>query len=248
MPFQTVASGGYVPSSAGLKVSSSLLPSGAVFGSPVPIQVSFTTLGNFGTGNPVTKLQVQRRPGGTWMDVSGATVTDNGTIRAVCFGVAVRVSIPTLTAPGTVATAPRVLLVAEPLTRPNQSSPMLMVASHTAALASGTTGTLPTAAGVAGHGSMDPSRLGGPIDLAHSLVFLTVEGAGSATIQGLYRDGASSPALGSGSGAWITESASISTAAQVAIESHAEAFRMNFTDSTGTTDLYLDIFRVEATC
>lgn len=233
MDFINVTSGASVPSTTGAVVSIAALP-GSTPKTATPMRVFVTQLGNFGTGNPVSQLKVQRVQGGTWFDVSGATITDNGSIEAVCFGVAVRLDIPTLTSPGTGATAPRVGMSVANLAAPSQSSLHdRIVGLHAYDAAADTTGDILP---LAGFGNISPTIPGRGTPMK-SLVFLTAEGAGASFIKSTYRDD---------DGPFeVQEGATISNdTIQVAVMSHAEGHVVDFTDSTGTTEVWLDVLQL----
>ncbi len=228
--FQTVASGDYAPNSTGITLGQG----------EVPARVTVTQLGNWGTGNPVGKLQVQRIAGGSWYDVSGATITDNGTVSAYVLGVATRWVVPTLTAPGTTTTAPRVAMAAQPLLKPSGldgDCPIVEVSNNYYNAAAGTTGNLPTT-DLAAFAQLNPNIT--PImQGSKALIFLTQDGAGTSFIESTLHDG---------DGAFtVQEGASLTgVSGQVAVESYADSTHVNFTDGTGTTKLWLDVFRVPA--
>lgn len=229
--FKNVASGDYVPSSTGLVVSISPLPSGYPK-TPVPMRVFAAHLGNFGTGNPVGKAQVQLTENGTWFDVSGATITDNGSIEFYAYGVAVRWSVPTLTAPGTTTTAPRVVFTAQNLHVPRHNTPV----SVGATAFSNDLGSTSEVLSLPGYGRLNPDVPGGGTPFK-SLVFLTQEGAGTSFIESTYRDGDGSFK--------VKEGASLAAASgQVAVVSYGEEHHVDFTDGTGTTDVWFSVFQV----
>lgn len=227
--FLNVASGSFVPSSAGRSVGISTLPGGSGPISLVPMRVYVAHLGNFGTGNPVGKGQVQLLPNGAWYDIAGATITDNGSSTFYAYGLAVRWSIPTLTAPGTGATAPRVAFNVENLqchTRVGRSA---------FANDAGTTGEVLS---LPGYGRLNPNTPYAVPASAYggfgTLVFLTSVGSGTAFIESTFVDGDGSFE--------IQEGATLTSTGQVAVVSFAEEFHVDFTDGAGTTDLYLNTF------
>lgn len=228
--FQNVASGDYVPNSTGIAIGTG----------EAPARVTATQLGNWGTGNPVGKLQVQRISGGSWYDVSGATITDNGTVSAYALGVAVRWSVPTLTAPGTTTTAPRLALAVEPLLNPaglDGDCFLPAVSNNYYNAAAGTTGNLP-ATDLACFGQLNPN-VNPVVQNTKSIIFLTQDGAGTSFIESTYRDGDGDFT--------VQEGASLAAASgQVAIDSFAESTHVNFTDGTGTTKLWLDVYQLPA--
>lgn len=230
--FMNVTSGSYVPASTGLVVSIGAQPGGNP-STPTPMRVFAAHLGDFGTGNPVGKAQIQRVEGGTWLDVSGATITDNGSISFYCYGVAVRWVVPTLTAPGTNATAPRVALTAQNLLVPRGlESPIVTAASHGFSNDLGTTSDVLS---TPGYGRLNPDVPGAGTPFS-SLVFLTTEGSGTAFIESTYRDGDGD--------FLVQEGAALSASGQVAVVSYGEEHHVDFTDGAGTTDVWLDAFQM----
>lgn len=230
--FQKVTSGAYVPSSTGLVVSIAPLPGGNAT-HPAPMRCYAAHFGNFGSGNPVGKAQVQIVPNGTWYDVKGASITNNGSVSFYAYGVAVRWSVPTLTAPGTGATAPRVLLHATNMFVPNLDDPFVVNGSHKSTVADETAELL----SVPGFGRLNPdSQMGIPFK---SLTFLTMDGAGTSFIEGTFYDGDGSFK--------IQESGSLTGASgQVCVESFAEEIHANYTapGDSSTSTLWLDVFQV----
>lgn len=232
--FINVASGDYVPATTGGVVSIAPLPGGNAK-TATPMKVFITQLGNFGTGNPVSQLQVQRVEGGTWFDVSGATITDNGSIEAYCYGVAWRFSIPTLTSPGTGATAPRVAYHAQNLAVPQyHATNTPLVSQHAYNSAAGTTSDILPLYGYGNLSKINSQVHGTPFK---SLVFLTAEGAGASFVKSTYTDGDAAFE--------VQEGATISNdTVQVAVVSQAESHVVDFTDSTGTTEIWHDVFQL----
>lgn len=232
--FMNVESDSTVPASSGLVLGIAPLPSGNSK-HPVPMKVYAAQIGDFGSGNPVSKLQVQLTEGGTWMDVVGATITDNNSLSAYCYGVAARLLIPTLTTPGTGATAPRVFFTATNLFQSSVGGR----SNHIVALGnlfSNDLGTTSEVLSCPGAGRSSPDAvppLGVPMK---SLLFLTVEGAGTGFIESTFVDG---------DGTFeIKEGASAVTNQQVAVESFADEHHVDFTDGAGTTDVWLDAFSI----
>lgn len=230
--FMNVTSNSYVPASTGLVVSIGPLPGGNP-STPTPMRVFAAHLGNFGTGNPVGKAQIQRIAGGSWYDVKNATITDNGSISFYCYGVAVRWSVPTLTAPGTTTTAPRVALSAQNLLVPRGvESPIVTVSGHGFSDDLGTTSEVLS---LPGYGRLNPDVPGAGTPFK-SLVFLTTDGAGTAFVESKYRDGDGDFT--------IQEGSSLTASGQVAVVSFAEEHHVDFTDGAGTTDVWFDVFQM----
>jgi hypothetical protein len=231
--FKNVASGDYVPASTGLVLSIGALPGGNAK-HPIPMRGFAAHLGNFGTGNPVGKAQVQRIEGGTWFDIKNATITDNGSVSFFAYGVAVRWSVPTLTAPGTTTTAPRVVFTAQALNHPRGlHHPVSLVG---ASAFSNDLGTTSEVLSLPGHGRLNPDTVPGAGTPFKSIAFLTTEGAGTAFIESTYRDGDGSFK--------IQEGSSLTASGQVAVETYGEEIHVDFTDGAGTTDVWLDVFQV----
>lgn len=233
--FQTVASGNYVPNATGFALGIGALPGGNA-STLIPMRVHVAQLGNFGTGSPIGQLQVQRIAGGSWYNVSGGTITTNGVLQKICAGVAVRYSIPTLTAPGTTVTAPRVMMHVENLLLPRHGD------LHAADISShGYNGALvatnTTLLSQYGFGRINPSvpGLGSP---SKSLVVMTLDTSGTpaAFIESTFRD--------SDGNFKVQEGATLAASGQVAVESLGEEHHVNYTYESGTDKVFVDVFKI----
>ncbi len=245
--FQLVTSGGHVPSATGAVVSIAGLP-GADHATPAPMLVNWAILGNWGTGNPTPKAQVQRVAGGPWYDIKepGGSSSNlaqiqygGGTYKNtyMCFGVATRILVPTLTSPGTGATAPRVSMQVTNMLKPshgNQMGVLTGVSEHKFSDDLGTTGDVLSVRGWAtGNPNISPGPFAGTPFA--NLIFVTMDGDGTVFVESQYQDGDDTFE--------VRETGSYNTAQQLVVENIADETHIDFTDGAGTTDLWLDAFQ-----
>lgn len=231
--FANVTSGAHVPGEDGAVLSIAALP-GEDARHPILMNCFVSQLGNWGTGDPVGKGQVQLAEGGAWIDVTGATVTNNGSVQFLAYGVAVRWLVPTLTDPGTTTTAPRVVASFEPYFKPRHGQYTGIVAAHAFSDDLGATSEVLS---LPGYSSMNPNIIGLGGTPFYSIAVLTQVGAGTSFIESTYRDGDGDFE--------VKESASIAGGnGQVIVISYADEIHVDFTDGAGTTDVWLSVFQV----
>ncbi len=226
--------GGFIPSANGLSPSFGPLPGTTEPQAPIFIVGTFTMLGTWGSGNPAVKAQVKRTPNGPWVDVLFASVANVGTGNFFAYGVAFRFVTPALTGAGTDVNAPRLAWRIVPQSLPFHHNPSAVVSLHKFGNDLGVTGeylSLP------GFGQIHPDGAkdyGVPFQ---SLVVLTQVGAGTSFIESTYRDSDGAKTIQEGS-------AITGVSGQTIIRSYADSHRVDFTDGTGTTDVWLDVLQV----
>lgn len=220
--FNLLTTGADSPSTDGIVVSHQ---------GDIPMMINWAVLGDVGSGSPTFTIKVKYK--GVWTNISGtASQQSNGHKSLFALGTAIKVTAPSLTTPGTDATAPRFSMSITPIGRGGDIDNGLVAnrLSYT---------TVPSvthvSAKIPGFVIMNPN-LEGAIDAkVRNLVFLTTTGAGNATVRGYHRD--------KDGDFTITELAISGGANQTYVTSIAEVYDVNYTDGAGDTAYHVDVFR-----
>jgi len=145
----------------------------------VPALLTFALLGNWGSGGSSVIVEVQMEDGGDWVPTRFDESQGHET-HVFILGKNFRFQVPTLTAPGTGATAPRIAYNVSLLSNTIGSH-------HHDPSGPATDQNIPGDGGLAAFGQIMPGLT--PIAGGISLVFITVTGDGAGWVEGSFEDG-----------------------------------------------------------